>query len=248
MRYLLKTLALPPASSLLLAVLALILWRRYPKIARVLSITALVSLWLLATPAVSIALMQSLERQHRVFFPDQLATTQAEAIVILSGGMDSHASEFGYPVSDAHTLIRLRYGAFLHRETGLPVLTAGGHLYSDSDQSLAEVMANDLRTDFQLPTEWMEDRSHNTLENARFSAQILNDAGINHILLVTEGFHMPRSVRVFEQTGLTVTPAPTAKTWEDVTTLSGWLPTSRALHQSSLALHEYLGMLAYRWL
>jgi uncharacterized SAM-binding protein YcdF (DUF218 family) len=153
------------------------------------------------------------------------------------------------PFFDEHTLIRLRYGAFLHRKTGLPILTTGGRLYRDTTQSLAEVMANELDTGFQLgTTKWTEDRSRTTLENARYSARILNEAGIRHILLVTEAFHMPRSVSVFEQTGLTVTAAPTADSQIEDSAAKRWLPTSRALNQSSLALHEYLGMLAYRWL
>ncbi|HET8904543.1 MAG TPA: YdcF family protein [Saccharospirillum sp.] len=248
LRYFLKTLALPPMISILVALLAILLWRRRPVLARTLAVVSLASLWLFSSPVVSTSLMRSLEAHYPVLSEAQRETTEAEAIVILAGGIDDSAPEFGFPVSLDHTLLRLRYGAFLHRETGLPILVSGGSVFGDDATTLAAAMANELDFSFQVETRWLEERSRTTRENADFSAALLEEAGIDHILLVTEGFHMPRSVRVFEQTGLTVTAAPTAMTRYFGAPWMGWLPSSLALHQSSLALHEYLGMLAYRWL
>lgn len=248
LRYFLKTLALPPMVSILVALLAILLWRRRPVLARTLAVASLVSLWLFSSPMVSTTLMRSLEAHYPVLSQAQRDSTEAEAIVILAGGIDDAAREFGFPVSQDHTLLRLRYGAFLHRETGLPILVSGGSVFGDDETSLAAAMANELDFSFQVDTRWREEQSRTTRENADFSAALLEEAGIDHILLVTEGFHMPRSVRVFEQSGLTVTAAPTAMTRYFGAPGMGWLPSSLALHQSSLALHEYLGMLAYRWL
>lgn len=248
LRYFLKTLALPPMISILVALLALLIWRRRPLLARGLAVASLASLWLLSSPIVSTALMRSLEAPYPVLSEEQRETTEAEAIVILAGGIDDSAHEFGFPVSLDHTLLRLRYGAFLHRETGLPILVSGGSVFGDDDNTLAATMAHELAFSFQVETRWREDQSRTTRENADFSATLLGEANIDHILLVTEGFHMPRSVQVFEQTGLTVTAAPTAMTGDVESLWMAWLPSSLALHQSSLALHEYLGMLAYRWL
>lgn len=248
LRYFLKTLALPPMISILVALLAILLWRRRPMLARSLALVSLASLWLLSSPIVSVELMRSLEANYPVLTEERRESTEAEAIVILAGGIDDSAHEFGFPVSLDHTLLRLRYGAFLHRETGLPILVSGGSVFGDGDVTLAATMASELDFSFQVETRWLEERSRTTRENADFSAALLEEAGIDHILLVTEGFHMPRSVRVFEQTGLTVTAAPTAMTADFGSPWMAWLPSSLALHQSSLALHEYLGMLAYRWL
>lgn len=248
LRYFLKTLALPPMISILVALLAILLWRRRPVLARGLAVASLVSLWLFSSPVISTTLMRSLEVHYPVLSDAQRETTEAEAIVILAGGIDDSAPEFGFPVSLDHTLLRLRYGAFLHRETGLPILVSGGSVFGEDDNTLAATMAHELDFSFQVETRWLEERSRTTRENADYSAALLEEAGIDHILLVTEGFHMPRSVRVFEQTGLTVTAAPTAMTGDVGSLWLGWLPSSLALHHSSLALHEYLGILAYRWL
>jgi uncharacterized SAM-binding protein YcdF (DUF218 family) len=248
LRYFLKTLALPPMSSILLALLAILLWRKRPMLARTLAVISLVSIWLLSSPVVSTALMGSLENNYPPLNAEQRVSTDAQAIVILAAGMDDSAKEFGFAISQDHTLLRLRYGAFLHRETDLPILVSGGSVFRESNSTLAATMANELDLLFQVDTRWQENLSRTTQENADFSAAMLKEADIQRILLVTEGFHMPRSMQVFEQTGLTVTAAPTALTDDFETPWLGWLPSSLALHQSSLALHEYLGMIAYRWL
>jgi uncharacterized SAM-binding protein YcdF (DUF218 family) len=247
LRYFLKTLALPPMISILIALLALMLWRKRPLLARALAVTSLVSLWLLSSPIVSTSLMGSLEAHYPPLTAEQRASTDARAIVILAGGIDDSAREFGFPVSQDHTLLRLRYGAFLHRETGLPILVSGGSVFGEDDTTLAATMADELDGLFQVNTRWQETQSRTTQENADFTAAMLEEAGIDRILLVTEGFHMPRSMQVFEQTGLTVMAAPTALTGDYESRWLGWLPSSLALHQSSLALHEYLGMIVYRW-
>lgn len=53
LKKLLATLVLPPAGPLLLAVLGLLLLRRWPRFGKALAWSGLVLLWLLATPAVT---------------------------------------------------------------------------------------------------------------------------------------------------------------------------------------------------
>ncbi len=151
LRYFLKTLALPPMISILVALLAILLWRRRPVLARTLAVVSLASLWLFSSPVVSTGLMRSLEAHYPVLSEELRETTEAEAIVILAGGIDDSAREFGFPVSEDHTLLRLRYGAFLHRETGLPILVSGGSVFGDDDDTLAATMARELAFSFQYP-------------------------------------------------------------------------------------------------
>ena len=40
----------------------------------------------------------------------------------------------------------------------------------------------------------VEDRSLRTLENAAFACTILQDRGWREVIIVTDGFHMPRSL------------------------------------------------------
>jgi uncharacterized SAM-binding protein YcdF (DUF218 family) len=52
----------------------------------------------------------------------------------------------------------------------------------------------------------LEDQSHTTKENARFTAEILRARGIQQVLLVTDNFHLLRSVRLFKRQGVATIP------------------------------------------
>lgn len=249
LRYLAKLLLLPPALNLMLMVTAALLWQRFPRLARSLLAIAVISLWLLATPWISQQLSRALE-QYPALSMAQLSTLhqQAEAIVILAGGMEASPRELGYAAPDSHTLMRLRYGAFLHRETGLPILVSGGRVFDQDGPSLADAMALDLAQSFRVPVRWREGRSRTTAENAQYSADILLPEGIHRVVLVTESYHMPRSVLSFEQVGLEVIAAPTRLPRERKMRILDWVPNAHALQSSSQTLHEWLGLLVYRWL
>src|SRR5690606_32234594 len=51
---------------------------------------------------------------------------QVQAIVVLGGGVQAQAPEYGEAQPGPHTLQRLRYGAWLARQTGKPLGFAGG--------------------------------------------------------------------------------------------------------------------------
>jgi uncharacterized SAM-binding protein YcdF (DUF218 family) len=143
------------------------------------------------------------------------------------------------------TLQRVRYAAALHRRTGLPVLTSGGVPARDVEP-IAESMARTMEQELGATVRWRENRSADTWENARFSADLLREAGVRRILLVTHAFHMPRALHCFRAQGLEVVAAPTAfrgPAWEDLRSLK---PSWSGMRDSSLALHEHLGMLWYR--
>lgn len=71
-------------------------------------------------------------------------------------------------------------------------------------------MAEILEGEFGVPVRWREELSRDTADNARFSAVMLKAAGISRIVLVTQAFHMPRAVALFEAAGLQVVAAPPA--------------------------------------
>ncbi len=102
---------------------------------------------------------------------------------------------------------RIRYAARLAKASGLPVLTSGG-LHYGTPPSEARIMAQSLLDDYGVPVRWEEGRSRTTWENARFSAEMLREAGIRRVILVTSAIHMPRSIWSFEKAGLEVVPAP----------------------------------------
>lgn len=87
----------------------------------------------------------------------------------------------------------------------------------------------------------LEERSRNTSQNAKFSAQWLQEQGVGRILLVTSALHMPRAVELFETQGLAVIPAATDHEVQERPLWQDWLPASSALDGSARAMKELIG-------
>jgi len=239
---------LPPLSLLLLLALGIILLRYRPKLARILILAAFLLLWISSTPYFAQGALHLLEAQATPLNIDHPGSRPqaADAIVILGGGTYFHAPEYSGQdtISDA-TLVRLRYGAKLQRETGKPILVTGGRPLGNSI-SEAQQMRISLEQDFGVPVRWTEDGSDNTFENAQNSFRILQQAGIRRIYLVTHAWHMPRAAVAFRHAGFAVIEAPTAFTTRYRTNLLTFLPRAESLRDSKIFIHEVIGLLWYR--
>lgn len=236
---LLGALLLPPFLYLLPVLLALLLWRRKPGLARSLMAVALLLAWLLALPVTAIRLNGWLER----YPPASLAQVQqTQAIVVLSGGKKP-APEYAANVLTADAAGRLRYAAWLARRSGLPVLLSGGAPLGGEPE--AAVMARNLREDYGIEPRWIEAASNTTLENAQRSALVLRQAGIGRITLVTQAWHMRRALPFFQAQDLQVVPAPTGFTRYEASGVLLWIPQGRAMQETHQALRELIGMLYY---
>lgn len=241
-KMLLSALLLPPGNGLALLGLALLGRRR--RWAFGMALLGGLLLLLQSLPLVGSALMGTLEDRAGSW---QVNVSGAQAIVVLGSGLIRPVAEFGGESVTDRSLIRLRHGARLARETQLPLLISGGRpLHAENSE--AAVMAGILRQEFGVPVRWLEEESEDTAGNARHSAAILRKAGIKRIVLVTQAFHMPRARLLFEAAGLQVVPAPThfiSKTrgsFEAGFELADLLPSASALHNSYYALHEWLGI------
>lgn len=233
----------PPLSLLLLLALGTWQLEHRPRLARTLLITAFSLLWLCSTPYFAEGALHLLEARTATLDDRH---QEADAIVILGGGTYFHAPEYaGHDTISDAALVRLRYGAKLQRETGKPILVTGGKPLGN-DVSEAQQMRTALEQDFQVPVRWTEDASDNTLENARYSYQILQKAGIRNIYLITHAWHMPRSAEIFRRAGFDVTEAPTAFTTRYRTDLLAFVPSAEALRDSRIFVHEVIGLLWYQ--
>lgn len=234
-----SALILPPTSLILLAFIGLRLSRKHPKTGRTLATLSLATLLILSLPVTGNALLQSLETEPPI---SAAQLKEVQAIVILGGGKNNAAPEFSaQDTVNRWTLQRLRYGAFLQEQTGKPILVTGGGLFGERPE--ADAMAETLQRDFHAKTIWVEDQSKDTAENAAFSANILKKRGIQRIALISQAWHLPRAIKLFEQQGFTVYSAPTGYTHEDNEPIIRWLPKASALDKSAIALKEYLGRL-----
>lgn len=245
LRYLLKGMVLPPFLQIILLILAWALRDLRPRLAKFLYMLALISLWALATPYVATKLTLSLEQDPPIP-PARLQGIEADAIVILSRSQNESALEFGEPVSEENALERIRYGAFVHRKTGLPILLSGGSVCGDEQRSLAETMGFDLESGFQISAQWLETESRTTFENASYSYKILKPENKTRIILVTNSQHMMRAKYSFEKAGFKVIAGPTDFMDVGQASINSYLPNASSLQLSRDALHEWLGVWVYR--
>ena len=239
LKKILSALILPPTSLILLGFIGLWLTKKHPKTGKTLTALSLTTLLILSLPITGNALIRSLEQTPPI---TQAQLKDIQAIVILGGGKNNNAPEYGgIDTINKWTLERLRYGAHLQQQTGKPILVTSGAPYGGRPE--ADAMAESLKQDFHAKTIWVEDRSSDTAENAAYSAAILKQHGITKIALVSQTWHLPRAVKQFEQQDLSVYPAPIGFTREDTEPLAQWLPKASALDKSSMALKELLGAL-----
>ena len=231
----LAALVLPPTGPLLLALAGLVLLGRRPRLGRALAWLGAGGLLVLSLPIVSHLLLRSLESPTL----DPRRAAEAQAIVILGGGVRRNAAEFGGDTLARLTLERVRYGALVARATRLPVLVSGGSVSGGTAE--AALMKRALEQEFNVEVRWSEERSRDTRSNATESASILLPLGIKRVLLVTHGFDVPRASAEFATAGFQVTPAPTFVAGERFGFYpEELLPGMSALQSSYYAIYELL--------
>ncbi|MCC6718364.1 MAG: YdcF family protein [Acetobacteraceae bacterium] len=179
--------------------------------------------------------------------PAAATDAAAPAAIVILAAEDLRAVPGGIvdpPDVGPLTLQRLRAGAVLHQRTGLPILVSGGVIRQGSPP-IAQAMARVLATEFDAPVRWVEDRSATTWENAEFSAAMLRADGIGAAYLVTQGWHMRRSLLAFRRTTLAATAAPTHLTGPARPDFAAFVPSAHAWSDSGFALHEWIGLAWY---
>ena len=242
LRRLFETLILPPASVLVLFLLgtALVRWRR--RLGRTLQVTAIAWLLLASMPCVGGLLLHSLQSHPK--FDLKAGDQGAEAIVVLSAGADLEASEYGAPVIGPMTMQRLRYAAFLQRRLQLPMLVSGG-VPKRGAPALASMMQWTAKNELGAEAIWSEERSADTRENARYSAEMLKEKGVRKVLLVTSAWHMPRAIGCFQDEGIEIIPAPTGFRGQIFASWTSFIPHWNGLRDTCLAMHEWGGRVVY---
>ncbi|HET9643489.1 MAG TPA: YdcF family protein [Burkholderiaceae bacterium] len=252
-------LLLPPAPLLVstLAGARMISWRR--GLGWVIVALSVVLMWLSCCTAVGEWLLRHLLHPPLALTADRIDTLKREAaagrtaIVVLGGGAQSLAPEYGLSNLEPWSLERLRYGLWLGRETGLPVAFSGGVGFGRAGgPSEAEIAARIAAREFGRPLRWHEDESRDTRENATRSIAMLKPAGITQLVLVTHAFHMPRARRDFEDAARRVgpasapriVPAPVGLALRNESPVLRWIPSYDGFTLTRQVLREQLGLLA----
>lgn len=234
---------MPPLACLLLAGLGVLVQRSRPRLARGLWAASALSLLVLSLPLVSGHLLRALQPAAPLDL--ERDGGRARAILVLAGDTQFDAPEYGGTTCGPLTLERLRYAAHLARRTALPVCVSGGPP-RPGEVSHAAMMKQALESDFGVSVAWMEPWSGTTRENLRLSKVVLDEQGVDTVLLVTHAWHMPRALAESARHGLAAIPAPTAfRARPGLSEASSWIPSAKALRESAWALHEWFGRAWY---
>ena len=247
----LTALLLPPVPLLVLVLIGarLILPRR--GLGWLLVVTSVVLLWLSACSAVAHLLAGRMvppppfgsARIEQL--KAQVQARQPVAIVVLGGGVQPLAPEYGVSNLSYQSAERLRYGLWLARQTGAPVAFSGGTGWGQTGiNPEAQVAARIAAQEYGRPLKWVEDNSRDTRENAARTVAMLRPAGITRIVLVTHGSHMARAQRAFEEAAagtIRIDAAPMALAPRSERAALAWLPSSAGFSDVRELLRELVG-------
>lgn len=232
---------MPPFNVLMLWLFALLCFGfKYKKLGYLSTFFGIAILYLFSIPYTSKTLNDSLITEDKLTLQDYRS---AQAIVLLGGGIRDSKELFGKLTTNQIAVERVRYAAFLQKETQLPLLITGSAANGTSE---AKIMADELAMFYQIPTKWLEEKAKTTKENALFSREMLEKEEIKRIVLVTNQWHMQRAKMLFEKQGFEVLPASVGSGATPETygiNLMYFIPQAGAMHSNTQALKEWIGYL-----
>ena len=152
-----------------------------------------ICLWIFFLPITYAVPLFWLEKSY---FHNSYKNKKAEAIVILGAGL-TNSSTMQQPNVSVSLLERLRFGAYLQRKTNLPILVTGAGSHAHFTEAV--VMKQVLEEEFHAHVDFLEEKSHSTLENAKFTFELLKEHNIKSIFLVSNSWHLKRAEYMFEK-------------------------------------------------
>lgn len=226
---------------------AILLGTRFARLGRRLMVVSLLSFAICGFSPLGSWLLFPLESR----FPAWDAARGApDGIVVLGGSIDADVSAARGVAVVRGAADRIVAAAALARQypDARVVFTGGSSNLIENDPREADYAAEIFeRLGVRRERLTIERRSRNTEENAEFTKAIAAPKNGERWLLVTSAYHMPRSVGLFRKAGFAVEPYPV-----------DWRVGSRAdllrfsaiaiegLQRTGLAVHEWIGLLAYR--
>jgi uncharacterized SAM-binding protein YcdF (DUF218 family) len=203
-------------------------------------------LYILSLPVTARFLLEPLEGQ----FPLQIDSSEGRSpvVLVLAGGMWSTGSDDGAYCMSPETLQRFVAGAAAARKMGAALLYSGGHPGINTDKGI-ENMVRTTAEMIGFPGNLVvEGRSRTTWENLLFSSEIIRRKGWDEVILVTSGFHLSRSMKSAKKILGTVSVRPLSSGRLEGSggiEATDFLPSPSGLRNTSLALREIAGIIAY---
>ncbi len=240
--------ALPSNLLVSIGILGLLLlaspWRR---LASWLIVTSLALLTVVGLSPLGNALILPLEQR---FPPWNDARGAPDGMVVLGGGISPDVSAARGIVALNEAAERITAAAVLaHKYPKARIIYSGGsnRLLSppvpEAPAAVEELEALGVAHDRITA----EEQSRNTIENAVFSRLIAQPQPGERWLLITSAYHMPRAIAAFRAAGFPVEAYPVdwrTRGPDDV--VRPFAALSAGLERTDVAVHEWIGLLAYR--
>ena len=240
---LLPVFVLPLGLMLLLLIFALWRKKRWPVVA------AILLLYLSSIPFTGQRLIGWLESRYPAVAPMQVEP--ADAVVVLGGIFGPQAAP-GLLPNFAESGERLEAGIVLAQagKASWLVFTGGripweGRVKVEGEDSRAQAISRGVPAEKILITREVG----NTADEARAVADLVRERHWRRIILVTSGWHMPRSARLFQRAGVDciIFPVDFRRDRTRRVTLLDFLPKAEALNETETTLRELYGDLFYRF-
>jgi uncharacterized SAM-binding protein YcdF (DUF218 family) len=248
----LKSFATPIVWGLLLLVLGLILTRQARRkrlftVGRFLLLMGTVLLFTLSLSPVANLLTYPLESKFRP--PPSEVVDQLDIVVVLGGGIYPSGGLRQEAELGSDTYPRFYHGVQTFKQSHASLLAFCGGPDWEGGESEAETMKA-MALSLGIPEDRIlaETWSRNTFENIANLARLLPAGQNRRIGLVTSAVHMLRSHGVFcrQFPRDTIVPIPVYYMYDPARWSCGsFVPSVGNLDQSSMALHEWIGLLWY---
>lgn len=233
----------------ILALAALSLFLKKPKLKRRFLIAALTTGLFFTNPFIAKEFMRMWEPRpvsvHSI-------TKHYDAVIVLGGGIVTTDAQSGI-LTFRNNPDRIMQALWLY-ENGKAdkILISGGSGSMQYPDMLESVLLKDYLIEIGVPAAdiLIDSLSDNTRENAVNTAKILNDSMPGgDFLLITSASHMRRSLGCFRKVNLKVDPLPVDliagdRSWYWMNLL---MPKTEALEIWDDLLHELIGYLTYRF-
>ena len=220
---------------------------RYTRLASWLIVTSLVLIAIAGLSPLGNALILPLEQR---FPPWDASRGPPDGIVVLGGAISPDVSAARGNVALNEAAERITVTAELARRyPNARIISSGGSAALMFDEEIEATFAVRQLEALGVAHERItaEEQSRNTIENAVFSRLVANPKPGERWLLVTSAYHMPRAMAAFRAAGFPVEAYPVDwRTRGPIDAVTPFASLSDGLRRTDTAVHEWIGLVAYR--
>jgi uncharacterized SAM-binding protein YcdF (DUF218 family) len=201
-------------------------------------------IWFFSISPVADTLIRGLEKDVNI--PSDI---RGDVIILLGGGSFGEALDFsGIGAPSEETVGRIVTAVRLQKKINVAVIVSGGAGFKG--RKAESPILKRFLIDLGVPADKIiiEDKSRDTIENAKYTKEICEKYNFKKPILVTSAYHMKRSIMSFEKVGMKVIPFPAYfKTWKNKKYIwEDYLPDASDFKRASMALREYIGIWYYK--